>query len=1437
MNCELLATCNALGYLEEDTYHREPDCLEGGRLFSPSMEESPDKFRAAESRLMVNLTQPARLCFGKVPDDPAFRHHFLQVESSLQAYKEAFANEKVFGVLSEKLYTLLQLDWEQRQEEDNLLIERILLLVRNVLHVPADPSEEKSLDDDASLHDKLLWAIHMSGMDDLIKFLASSPSEHQWSMHILEVISLLFREQTPEQLASTGQARSAREKDKDSQELEILRQRELAEKRSRSLHRGNRHSRFGGSYVVQGLKSIGDNDVIYHRGLHTFKDYSHDCGKAVRRVPKRRQAARESEGKRRSALNVRLFLKEFCTDFLQNCYNSLMYQDGLIRERAQQHDETYYLWAVSFFMGFNRSLRFQPELVSETVSIRTFHYIEQNLTNYYEMMVTDRREASAWARRMHLALKAYQELLMTVNEMDRSKDENIRESARVIKSNIFYLMEFREIFLALLRRFDETRQPRSFLQDLVETTHLFLRMLERFCKGRNHLLVQKKKVHKRRKSKSKKRQGAHKESSPEALEEAWQAVSQELRAIGSKLSESVLEGAVPFDAASEVPLEDQRAEAMVHIQDILLTKQGPEALGLLRAAREVWPEGDVFGSPDLEQEEELELLKQILFANLPRSTAPEPEEEEAGEEAEEEELESVRVSETEFNFLDYIKRFANANILKPYIQLLKSYHQNSSHTNHCIVRMLHRIAYDLKMEPLLFQLSVFCLFNRILGDPAAAAAYKELVTFAKFVLSRFFTLAARNDKAYVELLFWKNVGTVREMTEGYRKPGEEDSDGSKKRVMWTEEEEEELRQLYMQHCKAEDADVIESLLPRLQNPNRTRRQVANHLVQMGLVHSIKDLKKERKGKGTRIVLWTEEQELELQTLFEEFKDTADVLGSIMKFITAKRSKPRLVEKLLSLGLVSDRKELYKKPRRRAAGKPSGMTEEEFLTELGAEHEELSEEEEEEEEESESEGEESKQEREGARGEGRRRAGGADSSVQKMQGFPLVPSECVSCSGVCFVSDVLGSIMKFITAKRSKPRLVEKLLSLGLVSDRKELYKKPRRRAAGKPSGMTEEEFLTELGAEPHEELSEEEESESEGEESKQEREGARGEGRRRAGGADSSVQKMVHKLRQEGVSSPLLWLQHCLNRTAADREEDGQAQPVPLVPLTEDNEDAMENKHFQRLLKKLGIRAPATEQESFWRIPAKLTPAQLRGCASSLCVSEEAPPGGSEEEGAPPGGSEEEGAPPGGSEEEGAPPGGSEEEGAPPGGSEEEGAPPGGSEEEGAPPGGSEEEGAPHPCPAAGLCLVPVRGSEEEGAPPGGSEEEGAPPRGSEEEEQGAEEQRAGALRALLLARKRKRPHPDAAGTEMESPAQPVKPALDLESESDSETSREPERRAARKQAAKRSRVLDSDEEEEEGSGKSLAMDLGGRDPDSDAEERTAPAKRRRHRIEDDDED
>ena len=40
-------------------------------------------------------------------------------------------------------------------EDDRLMIERILILVRNVLHIPANPAAEKRTDDDASVHDQV----------------------------------------------------------------------------------------------------------------------------------------------------------------------------------------------------------------------------------------------------------------------------------------------------------------------------------------------------------------------------------------------------------------------------------------------------------------------------------------------------------------------------------------------------------------------------------------------------------------------------------------------------------------------------------------------------------------------------------------------------------------------------------------------------------------------------------------------------------------------------------------------------------------------------------------------------------------------------------------------------------------------------------------------------------------------------------------------------------------------------------------------------------------------------------------------------------------------------------------------------------------------------------------------------------------------------------
>lgn len=116
---------------------------------------------------------------------------------------------------------------------------------------------------------------------------------------------------------------------------------------------------------MQSMKSIGDNSLIYHKPLNKLDNLNFDTDKNKRKVAKNRRPMQYSSAERRSAFSIRLFLKEFCVEFLNGSYNTLMYEvkNKLARAKAQAHDESYYLWALRFFMEFNRGYKFEVKLV------------------------------------------------------------------------------------------------------------------------------------------------------------------------------------------------------------------------------------------------------------------------------------------------------------------------------------------------------------------------------------------------------------------------------------------------------------------------------------------------------------------------------------------------------------------------------------------------------------------------------------------------------------------------------------------------------------------------------------------------------------------------------------------------------------------------------------------------------------------------------------------------------------------------------------------------------------------------------------------------------------------------------------------------------------------------------------------------------------------
>jgi len=63
------------------------------------------------------------------------RNYYLELQSFRQSYKRAFIDPDLWTVLSTNLGNLLRKDFDERSEDDRMVIERILILARNILQV------------------------------------------------------------------------------------------------------------------------------------------------------------------------------------------------------------------------------------------------------------------------------------------------------------------------------------------------------------------------------------------------------------------------------------------------------------------------------------------------------------------------------------------------------------------------------------------------------------------------------------------------------------------------------------------------------------------------------------------------------------------------------------------------------------------------------------------------------------------------------------------------------------------------------------------------------------------------------------------------------------------------------------------------------------------------------------------------------------------------------------------------------------------------------------------------------------------------------------------------------------------------------------------------------------------------------------------------------
>jgi timeless len=147
-------------------------------------------------RLLVNLTQSALNCFElKIPEDKLQYNIFLEIDNYLLKAKEPFANESFIKIISDRLKEIISKSWEDRPEEEDLIAERILFLIRNILEIKLSDDDENRLETDLNSHDLLLLGFHKANILEIIVEMTSSADHSKYYGNILEIISLILRDQ------------------------------------------------------------------------------------------------------------------------------------------------------------------------------------------------------------------------------------------------------------------------------------------------------------------------------------------------------------------------------------------------------------------------------------------------------------------------------------------------------------------------------------------------------------------------------------------------------------------------------------------------------------------------------------------------------------------------------------------------------------------------------------------------------------------------------------------------------------------------------------------------------------------------------------------------------------------------------------------------------------------------------------------------------------------------------------------------------------------------------------------------------------------------------------------------------------------------------------------------------------------------------------------
>lgn len=423
----------------------------------------------------------------------------------------------------------------ERSRRDEGIIKIMLFFFRNIIQISQPQNLPSQGDENDIGRSAVIGAYHGQDILDLLLTVGSNCADEfqDHDVVLLEILFQLLKGVDAEKLFMQKQQVA----NQVTNEFKALLQKEKAMLNSYKKTAPSRHQRFGTLLSVQrddGRRSTvsGQGAITDEKTALQMMDKSKKWNKPKYRG-KRDPAVYESTdfGSRVDLTeSARKHLQCFVANFLDGAFNPLFasLRKAIEREaeRVSPRHSKQYFYLIAWFLEAEQARRENKEGGKESDSQENNFAFIAAVLDQETFVLLNRTMQTAYDSKEHSTLRAtllaFTQILLTVQAMAESKDEEDQEIADNIQQRIFYEESTHDRIIQVLRGY--TNQGLGYLDAVTECVHVFIRMLERYSKQNVDLQIRSK-----RRARKKRDPNANAEEDAEAAQEEQQEAQMTVR--------------------------------------------------------------------------------------------------------------------------------------------------------------------------------------------------------------------------------------------------------------------------------------------------------------------------------------------------------------------------------------------------------------------------------------------------------------------------------------------------------------------------------------------------------------------------------------------------------------------------------------------------------------------------------------------------------------------------------------------------------------------------------------------------------------------------------------------------------------------------------------------------------------------------------------------